>query len=126
MHGFFMSVDTCKCLSYQLSSAVIQIIDNFQQCFFPSVIEHLDVIVVQLHIELQGHSMCQSFIDVEKREDLAHNLPTRKDRALTLVLCLLQEVGLSLEIVRNDLHDSLDDLRIKSFALHGVLVEHES
>ena len=45
---------------------------------------------------------------------------------LAQVLFAIQEIDLSHEIDWDDLHDSLGDLRIKSFELLIVLVEHKT
>ena len=44
----------------------------------------------------------------------------------TFFRCLLQEIDLYLEANWKNLHDSFGDLRIKSFELHLVLVEHDT
>ena len=75
----------------------------------------LNILRLSLYISTFSKSlqMLLSFMDVEERQ------------YFVLVLNFLQEIDLSLDVSRNKLQDVFVDLRIKSFKLHVVLVEHE-
>ena len=91
------------------------------------MILHLAVVVAQLDVEqiIQVHRWPLSFINVEEREHLMHDLPACRRWTFVLVLRFLYEIDLPLDIGRNNLHDSFGDFRIKSVKLHLVFVEHE-
>ena len=96
--------------------------------FLKVCLNTLRFVVVQLHVEwiVQVHCATPGLIDAEERKDLVHILPACKHCALAQVLFAIQEIDLSHEIDWDHLHDSLGDLRIKSFELLIVLVEHKT
>ena len=71
-----MREDFCSCLSYYLSKMLSsKPLPNISEVSFPSLIERLEVVVVQLHVQqvVQIHRMPMGLVDAEEREDLVDN-----------------------------------------------------
>ena len=137
----FWNKDNANCTREKTSSIVIRTnspnmlssksLRIANKCFFPGLVEHLEFVGVQPNGEevVQIHHMTIGLVDAKEREDPIHSLPVcnhgGEGEVLTLNMFVLREVDIFLKSVKNNLHDSLDDLRIKNFILHIVLVERE-
>ena len=67
---------------------LIQITTKGHLCFFPGLIEHLEVVVVHLDVQqiTHVHRMHLNFIDKEERDYLKHDLPACEHWTIVLVL----------------------------------------
>ena len=63
-----------------------------------------------------------SYISAYNQLKIQRGIGHKQTEGVTLVQFVLQEIDLPLEFGRDGVHDSLENLRIKSLELHTVLV----
>ena len=104
-----MSVDFFTCRSYKFSRTCSSKSLPRAHNVFPCLIEHLEIVVVQLDTKqiTQVHRVPLGLIDAEEQKYLEQYLRARTHWTFVFVLRFSQEIDLSPEY---NLHDSFDNL----------------